>query len=686
MRRAPVQLHKHTWTFAMLAAMACALAWLLHRNLGLNPTIFADEWYYSKMSRLSELKDAFLPSWLYLWMFRVTNACGTGYLDCARIGNVLLFLGATPFVYLVAREFAGKAPSFLVALFAMLAPLNVFTAFFMPEATYYFGFWAMSWAALTRSNWGWAPYALATGALLGLMSLVKVHALFLIPALCLFLLYARWQRGGRWLAPGLLSMGLAVLTVLVVKFGLGYLLAGDAGLSLLGPFYQSGASAASRSPLALLRPAFISGRGHLMALAILAGLPLAMLAYGLLDRMFRNRGDRLNLLHMYALLMLGAAVGMTVVFTASLAETGSREGLRLHLRYYSFAFPLLWVVAAAALGKVADQARPALRWLVALLLLAVLAIALVKLPDYSLKTVDGVEIYAVDLRDTSGKILVALEMLAVLLWALGKRNAAALFMYVTLPLLLAAGITTTTTWLSGQVPQTIADKAGEFTRRYVPRAEHGHIIIAGTDPQQILRAQFHIDNKDSTLLELPHEAPIAADQLPVRDKWLLVLGKHALPEGIRPVATGADYMLFRFNNAHRRVGLTKFSEPLGTGLITSAEGLSVVEPWGRWSDSKRVVLHFRQPLPRRLILVLAAQAYEDNANQPFTIHVGGKRQDFRLGWHTQEIGLHFLTDGTVRSLAIDVPHPVSPAEAGHSGDRRKLGIGIVELEVGEMPE
>jgi phosphoglycerol transferase len=676
--------HKHTWTFAMLAALAFALVWLLYRNYGLNPTIFADEWYYSKMSRLSELKEAIVPSYLYLWMFKASNACGAGYLECARIGNVLLFVGAAPFVYLVARQFAGKAPSFLVALFAMLAPLNVFTAYFMPEATYYFGFCVLSWVALTRTNWGWGPYALATGAILGLMSLIKVHALFLVPALCLFLLYARWQRGGRWLAAGLLSMVLAGLTVLGVKFGLGYLLAGDAGLSLLGPFYQGGANAAGgRSPLTLLPPAFINGRGHLMALAILLGLPLAMLAYGLFARVFRHRSDRLNLLHVYALLMLGAAVGMTVMFTATLAQPGSPEGLRLHLRYYSFAFPLLWVVAAAAIGKAADQARPALRWIVALLLLAVLGIAIVKLPGYSLNAVDGPEIYAVKVRDIPGKILVALEMLALLMWALGRRNAAAMFMYVTLPLLLVAGISTTTRWLRIQVPQNTADKAGEFARRYVPPAEHGQIIIAGSDLGQIMRAQFHIDNKDTVPLEVPEGAPIAPYQLPVRNKWLLVLGKHPLPDGIKPVAATADYTLVQFKNTNRRVGVTKFSEPLGAGLITRAEGLSVVEPWGRWSDAKQVVLHFSQPLPRRLNLILAARAYDDNANLPFTIHVGGKSETFRLGWTTQEIGLHFETDGTVRSLAIDVPHPVSPAEAGHPGDPRKLGIGIVELEVGD---
>jgi hypothetical protein len=674
----------HAWSPALLAALACCGAWLIYRNLGLNPTVFADEWYYSKMSRLAELSEAIVPSYLYLWLFRASNACGSGFLDCVRIGNVVLFVGAAPFVYLVARAFTGTAPALLVALFALLAPLNVFTAYFMPEATYYLGFCAMSWVVLTRTNWPWARYALASGAILGLMSLVKVHALFLLPALCLSLLYASWQRGGRWLARGLLSMGLAALTVVALKFGLGYLLAGAAGLNLLGPFYQSGANAAgAHSLLNLLAPALINARGHLMTLAVLLGLPLAVLAHGLVARVFRARGARQNLLHVYLILILVAAVGMTVAFTATLAHPGSQEGLRLHLRYYSFAFPLLWVVAAAAPGKRADPAHPALRWAVALLLVTVLAIAIVKLPTYSLNAVDGPEIFAVKFGDASGRVLVALQVLALLLWALGSGAAASLYMYVMLPALLAAGVVTTGRWLDNQVPQSTADKAGLLARRYVPPAEHGEIIVAASDLGQIMRAQFHIDHKDSMALELPPDAPVAPYQLSARKKWLLVLGKHALPEGIEPLVTADGYALARFNASHRPLGVARFSEPFGGGLLAGADGLAPAEQWGRWSEAKQVVLRFNQPLPRHLNLILKAQAYGDNANLPFTMRVGQDSARFRLGPSLQEVNLRFRTDGHARSVTIEVPHPVSPAELGQPGDPRKLGIGIAEIELGD---
>ena len=121
----------------LLCLMAAVFAWLTWRSQGLNPTVFADEWYYSKMSRLQALSEAIVPSYLYLWLFRGSNACGQGFLACVRGANALLFVAAAPFVYLSARTVCARAVAAVVAVLATLAPLNLFTAYFMPEATYY---------------------------------------------------------------------------------------------------------------------------------------------------------------------------------------------------------------------------------------------------------------------------------------------------------------------------------------------------------------------------------------------------------------------------------------------------------------------------------------------------------------------------------------------------------------------
>ena len=78
-------------------------------------------------------------------------------------------------------------------------------------------------------------------------------------------------------------------------------------------------------------------------------------------------------------------------------------------------------------------------------------------------------------------------------------------------------------------------------------------------------------------------------------------------------------------------------------------------------------------------MVLTARAYDVNASLPFKVRVGSQTRELRIGRHLQEVGLHFDTSGKDRTLVIDIPQPVSPAERGNPADTRKLGIGIGEI-------
>ena len=219
------------WRTACILAVAAVTLYVYLRNHGLYPAVFADEWSYSKMSRLAPLAEAMVPSYLYLWLFSASKACGAGFLECVRVGNLAFYLAALPFVHGLARRYTSAGYAMLLTVLAAAAPLNAYTMYFMPEATYWFGFCVLSWIMLTRDGWSILGTALAGGLVLGLMSLVKVHALFLIPALCLYLVYASWQAGGawkQWAARGASSAAAAAALTVAVKFGVGWLLAGDA--------------------------------------------------------------------------------------------------------------------------------------------------------------------------------------------------------------------------------------------------------------------------------------------------------------------------------------------------------------------------------------------------------------------------------------------------------------------------
>ncbi|MFC5551317.1 DUF7024 domain-containing protein [Massilia aerilata] len=667
------------------AVLAAIFAWMLVRSHGLNPTVLADEWYYSKMARLQPLAEAIVPSYLYLWLFGATKACGSGFLECARAGNALAFVAAAPFVYLIARSVAGRFSAAAIALLATLAPLNLYTAYFMPEALYYFGFCVLSWVALTRRHWHWAQHALACGVLLGLMSLIKVHAVFLLPALLLFLAYSRWLAGAGWLVGALLSMAIAGVSTFALKFGLGWLLAGEPGLSLFGPFYQGGATAAEAGDkMRLLNPAFVIARAHLMLLTLSFGVPLALLLQGVLRPSKRAEAGQPDLVGIYTLLMLGAAAGMTVLYTATLAAPGSNEGLRIHVRYYSFVFPMLWMVAAAAPER-REPAGARLRWVLALLLTAVLAVAWVKLPTYAINGVDSPEAATLRLDQPFGRIVLGLEVVALLAWAAGRGWARGLFLFALSTLVIGGGISQNAFQLRHHNHDLPSDMAGKAAHRLVPPAERGKITVAGSDVGQLMRAQFHIDDKDTAMLDLPEDAPIQPYQVPVRNKWLVVFGKHPLPPGLNVVEASEHYAVVRLDSERRVIGSADLNKPFTPdGLLAGAEGLSGIELFGRWSDAKEVVLHFNQPLPQHVFIVIRAWAFADNAEQLFSLRLGNASVPFRLGGTPQDVGLRLDTDGQQRSLTIVVPHPVSPEELGSPGDPRKLGMALANIEI-SMP-
>lgn len=670
--------HRGIWHAAFGIVLALCAAYLYLRNHGLQPTVFADEWYYSKMARLTPLAESLLPSYLYLWIFGASSSCGTGFLDCVRVGNLAFYLGAVPFLYLIARRYMEHGYALAVALLSMAAPLNLYTAYFMPETTYYFGFCVLSWIVLTRTEWSLTRIALVTGAVLGAMSLVKVHALFLIPALCLYLVFASWNAGGTWFIRGIVAAVIAGVVTVGVKFGLGFVLAGEAGLSLLGPFYQGAANADNSSArLALLAPAFISGRGHLAALAILLGVPLAILLHGLVTGL-RERGVPTNLLRVYVFLMLGAAVGMTVLYTATLARADSNEGVRLHMRYYSFIFPMVWIVAAAGLHKARDLAAR-LRWTIAALVAIVAVLAWYTLPGYAPQMVDGPDVASIGMRQTSGHLMLALQLALLAIWATQRWHAGRLFLFTALPLSMLAAQERAWDFTQAHRPAGHGDRAAKVILEHVPVAERGKILIVGNEMTQVMRVQFHVDHPDTVGVELRDNAPLAEYQIPVEQKWLLVMDKRDIAGAAKVVHQAEDFVLLRLPDPLPSFAKVALSKALDPAFLTGVEGLSAVEPWGRWSDAKRVVFHFAQPLPRNFGLVLQARAYGENAGLPFKIQAGNVSKEFKLDWHLQPISLTFNTDGTARSLVIEVPKPTSPAAAGSPGDARLLGIGISEM-------
>lgn len=126
------------------------------------------------------------------------------------------------------------------------------------------------------------------------------------------------------------------------------------------------------------------------------------------------------------------------------------------------------------------------------------------------------------------------------------------------------------------------------------------------------------------------------------------------------------------------VDFTKGSWP---GVVSKIEGLSIVEPWGTWSEGEKVVIEFTTPLPEKFIVHLTASVFGPNADKDFTMNVGNSSNTFRMAGQPEDKEIKFTNPNKSNILTISVPSPVSPKEIGFNEDTRKIGIGLIKLKV-----
>lgn len=669
----------------LLTALALLVLFvLIWRNQAAYPLIFMDEWSYSSFARLQPLAEAAVPSYLYLGLFGLSSACGDAFLQCTRIGNAVLVIAAVPFLYLTGRRYCGAPLAAALALLAVLAPFNSYTVYFMPEASYFFGFSVLSWAVLARHG-QWPDLAVAAlgGALLGVLSLIKVHALFLTPALLAFICYGGWRRGGWRVLPLLVpaSVVITMACLLAVKLGLGYLLAGQAGLSLLGSFY--GGHASNSSDLSHLLPvlaaAWQSLQGHLLGLALMYALPIAALCTLACSPSQRSAAPGAAKLSLYTVLMLGAALAMTVLYTGSIASAAAGEGERMHLRYYDFVFPLI-LLSSAGLLAVPDTRRK-LRLLWALPLAAAVLLAQFWLPaHFHPSFIDGPEL------SQPMRWLGWLQLPLLLLWVQRPRLAMLGFLLVLTPLNCVVGELQTRTILNQAAQPSPYDLAGRYAHQALTPAQRASLSIAGAEVPGIYRAMFHVDQRNVGMVRLQPGAPLDLTQAPGDSDWLLVVGEHAIPAQLAVQGSGPGYTLLRLPARSKLLHTLNFNQP-ERAILASASGLCDAEHWGSWTQGKQLELQFTQALPQRLTIQLRGHAYGPNIGAPVVARVGKQERTFRFnaGDSEQDVTLQFDTDGQQHSLYLDIPHPTTPASVSQGNDSRALGLGLINLRIAERP-
>lgn len=664
----------------LMAAMIMCFIYMLARNAGLL-VVVPDEWLYSKSARLVSLESVQLPSYLYFLIYRTTNFCGSGFGECARWINSLFLVGAMPFIYMLCRRVGSRRVALFVALLAVLGPINAYTARFMPETLYFMMFWVFAWYTLRPAEVEPVVYGVSMGVIVALMGLVKAHAVFLVPAIIGFVVFRYfWLGSDQPLRKSLLALSGFFSAALLIRFGLGYFFAGSAGLDIFGQTYGSIApsTADAERYTRLVSPALVSLKGHAMALSVLFALPLAALFY-FPTRNTAHGGAVIasREIRLFTFFVLSCLLVMTTLFSATVAGSNDMETIaRLHMRYYNFALPLLLIIAAEHVGPAPSrQIYRALPPVIVFAILAILSITSL-LEFYTPGFFDSPELWGITVNQVVFRVIVVLGVLSLIAWLVDTRLGARVFLFGVFPLVVAvSGWRVNAQVRLNMQPDRYA-QAGMFAHQYLGDKQEP-IIVVGSEHSSLFRTMFYLDNPNAEKLVLPSFEPIAESSVPADTKWLLVVGSHSLPKNARREAGFGGFALARMGSNE---GLQEIDFTQGSWPGVNAAGLSGPEPWGTWSDGKRVALEFSNPLPREFTLILKGHTI-GNTDQPSTIMVGHQQREIRLP-SPQELALAFSTDGSVHTINFDIPWARPLKELGIvSEDTRRLGIGFVSIRI-----
>ena len=667
---------------------------LYFRNLAGQFPGLLDEYYYNSFSRLVPYAEAWIPNYLFYFIYGLTNVCKSGFLGCAYFLNTLFYLLAFFPIYAVCKKLTTAPLAFYVSILIICSPANHWTGFFMPESVYFLFFWVLIWmlCRLDKNSDNWQYLFL--GVILGLSALLKVHALFLTPALLLYIYYLNKPFKKLFTRKITIQLILFLFGLLVVKYGLSWIFTGRFSLSLFGAYsnvisnatdvISSSGNTSTLPPESPFTPINVLKRDALHSLAmntlplfIFFGIPIAVIAQSLMNK---KEGLRSQFFILSTLVILGL-VGIIQLFQWTMLAIGQGQ-VELYWRYYEFALTLLLVAPAA---YICSKISP---------------------PDSAHRTqqlvVGGIVIFFMILAIWNGtgsfwinvKISKAIfysfavgSVLAMVIWIYRPILGSRLYLFLLLPVSLIVSNVAMNKHLQNTRMTPNSSSIGAFIESQLTIDDLKKVLVVQdsnleqTVPLIFLKSpnlKFQTIGANDLTYDLKN--------VPKDRDWVILMGNHVLV-GDALANTHMQYLSFgeiTLFGGHGSIDIN-FQQHEWPGVIKEQRGLfNPPEPWGAWSIDRKVVLKFTKPLPRRFDLELTARAFGPNANKDIVVHVGDQSSAFQLPatfprFETRKIRID--NPNRLSEISIDIPKPIAPKDLGVGDDGRSIGIGFSMMRI-----
>lgn len=529
-----------------LAAASVLSYWLLTTRLaGVNVSVLIDEYLYVLDSHYKSLSEASYPNHLFQLVYRATKDCGPEFYSCARSLNAIFIIGGALFLYLLAKHISGqKWLGAAVGVAAVLGSYGTYAAYFMPEAIFNFPmivfFWAVIRFGKTDNLLAWLGF----GLIIGIASLAKPHAFFVLPAVVIFTVLLQRGTKEKYLLASLLKSGAILISFFTTKFLFGFVISGDRGLSVLGN-YASLPQAGGLATEALAKNNGLSvigtSWGQTLMITMIIGVALAVAVHGVITVLAKNPAG--VFMDYSARSLIGLSL-LNMMAVSAIFEAWGNLDVWMHTRYYSYLIPLAIVVLIEAYSKSAAPARPLLKKVVVAIFLIVAAVALFTAAiPYGANWIDAPD-FKFHIDNIAISSILMIISIALAIWWIWDTK---------IPMLVAVIVSVVASVMSGSFisnfltasfgTDSTYDQLGRVLRDYLPQVELDKTVLIGDNSTLIERALFGALTGEARVIRSGEEA-IDVESLDPAIRWVVKVGEANVTGLPSALITGPVYSFY----------------------------------------------------------------------------------------------------------------------------------------------
>ena len=529
---ASTDFYRTAWFEWLTVAVVSALSYwfLTARLVGVNVSVLIDEYSYVLDSHYRALTEAFYPNYLFQLVYSITKECGPEFYSCARGLNALFVIAGAIFLYLLAKYISGKKwLGAVAAIAAILGSYGTYTAYFMPEAVFNFPmilfYWSLIRFGKTDNLLAWAGF----GTILGIASLAKPHAFFIVPALVIFIFF--WTRATKdeYFFATISRIGSFGLALLASKLGIGYLIAGERALSIFG-FYggaiSTGEAVATTLGTNTLMNVPGTAWGQTLMITMILGVALPVAILGFLEIIKKNtpvaEANRVRAVVGISLLNMMAVVA---VFEAWQSLT-----TWMHTRYYSYLIPLAIVALIEAYSRSSIESKPLFKRVVVGIFLALSSVALFTAAiPYGANWIDAPDFRAHIDNPIPSSIFIVLSIGLAIAWIWETKKVMAVAISITVASFIFSGSYISNFLQNSFGNDSSFDHLGRVLSDYLPQEEIDRTVLVGDNNTSMERALFSARTGSATAVLAPASG-FDIGELDPNVKWVVRVGE--------PVVTG----------------------------------------------------------------------------------------------------------------------------------------------------